>query len=145
MRDNFEEQVITTHVTADRNLGEDHLTFRTLKTQSSVSSSSAVRINGPILALFSLITVFKRYKEQATTSCAVAHHNLGGHPGGDPGCAATRVALSKLYYASAMHFWDLGTHNIVLRVITLKILMEIVSFLTYQFLRTPIVVGNFWA
>ena len=81
---------------ASHNLGGDHLAIQTVKTQCSVSSSNVGLINGFILALLSLVTMFKSYKEQAMKICAVAYHSLRGHPAGDLGCSATQIALSKL-------------------------------------------------
>ena len=73
----------------------DHLAIQTLKAQCTASSFNFGLINGAILALLSLIAVFKSFEEQATSVCVVVYHNLRGHPAGDPGCSADRIVLSK--------------------------------------------------
>ena len=96
MRHDVKEYATTSCTMSNHNLGKDHLAIQTLKAQGTVSSSNVGLINGAILTLLSLVTIFKSYKEQATSICAVAYQNLRGCPTGDPGCSSKITVLSKL-------------------------------------------------
>ena len=80
----------------DHNLWVDYLDIQTLKAQCTASSPNVGLVNGAIIALLSLVTVFKSFEEQTTSICVMAYHNLRGHPAGEPGGSVDRIVLSTL-------------------------------------------------